>query len=112
MAGLLKKGSGHVSEGSVTYNGDPPDSSQFSLPKVAHFAEQVMIDEQKGVTEMTDENNTRCTVPQKLIGQGQPERHCCCPSRNVCKLIGTCSTPTKLLSSFGRARRKQRRYDI
>lgn len=42
MAGLLKKDSGHVSEGGITYNGDPQNSSQFSLPKVAHFAEQVI----------------------------------------------------------------------
>lgn len=41
MAGLLKKGSGHVSEGSITYNGYPQNSPEFSLPKVAHFAEQV-----------------------------------------------------------------------
>lgn len=45
MAGLLKKGPGHVNEGSITYNGYAQNSSEFSLPKVAHFAEQVSGDE-------------------------------------------------------------------
>lgn len=41
MAGLLKHDAGHVSEGTVTYNGYTKESGDFSLPKVAHFAEQV-----------------------------------------------------------------------
>ncbi|CBJ30624.1 conserved unknown protein [Ectocarpus siliculosus] len=40
VAGLLKEDKGHVVEGRMTYNGDTKDSGNFSLPKVAHFAEQ------------------------------------------------------------------------
>ncbi|CAM9737972.1 unnamed protein product [Ascophyllum nodosum] len=40
LGGLLKRDSGHHLEGSITYNGDTKDSGKFSLPKVAHFAEQ------------------------------------------------------------------------
>lgn len=41
MAGLLKHDAGHVNTGEITYNGCTKDSKTFSLPKVAHFAEQV-----------------------------------------------------------------------
>ncbi|CAM9128278.1 unnamed protein product [Scytosiphon promiscuus] len=40
LAGLLKKDAGHVNKGSITYNGSTEESGKFSLPKVAHFAEQ------------------------------------------------------------------------
>ncbi|CBN79954.1 pleiotropic drug resistance transporter [Ectocarpus siliculosus] len=40
LAGLLKHDAGHVNQGSVTYNGATKESGKFSLPKVAHFAEQ------------------------------------------------------------------------
>ncbi|CAM9975163.1 unnamed protein product [Scytosiphon promiscuus] len=40
LAGLLKQDAGHLNEGSITYNGSTKDSGKFSLPKVAHFAEQ------------------------------------------------------------------------
>lgn len=43
MAGLLKQDAGHVKEGEITYNGFPQGSREFSLPKVAHFAEQVCL---------------------------------------------------------------------
>lgn len=41
LGGLLRQDSGHHMEGSVTYNGDKKESGKFSLPKVAHFTEQV-----------------------------------------------------------------------
>lgn len=44
IAGLLKEDKGHIVKGSVTYNGDTKDSGKFSLPKVAHFAEQASRD--------------------------------------------------------------------
>eukprot|EP00903_Cladosiphon_okamuranus_P018818 g17309.t1 len=40
LAGRLKHNGGHIKTGSVTYNGSTDDSGKFSLPKVAHFAEQ------------------------------------------------------------------------
>ncbi|CAM9164398.1 unnamed protein product [Ectocarpus sp. 13 AM-2016] len=40
VAGLLKEDKGHIVQGRITYNGDTRDSGNFSLPKVAHFAEQ------------------------------------------------------------------------
>ena len=41
MPGLLKPDAGHVNTGNVTYNGCTKDFKAFSLPKVAHFVEQV-----------------------------------------------------------------------
>lgn len=42
MAGLLKKDARHIHEGEILYNGKTKHSKAFSLPKVAHFVEQVM----------------------------------------------------------------------
>lgn len=41
LAGLLKIDSSHVVKGDVTYNGLTKEDGSFSLPKVAHFVEQV-----------------------------------------------------------------------